>query len=138
MMVVMRWVLIFGLSVGCGSHKGAVSDGAASTDAEDTAVEQDTGPAGPTAGCEDAAEVTWDNWGQSFFRTWCAGCHAADAPDRHGAPQALIFDSEGQVSEHRWLIRDSVLQSGRMPLGGGLPQAEAEILDIYLLCGLSD
>ena len=69
---------------------------------------------------------------------WCAGCHAADAPDRHGAPEAFVFDTEGQVANHRWLIRDSVLESGRMPLGGGLPEAEAEILDLYLLCGLSD
>ena len=138
MMIVMRWVLTLWLLVGCGTDKGAASDDDSSADAEDTAGVQDTGPDGPTAGCEDAAEVTWDNWGQSFFRTWCAGCHAEDAPDRHGAPQTLVFDTEGQVFEHRWLIRDSVLESGRMPLGGGLPQAETEILDLYLLCGLRD
>ena len=138
MMVTMRWVLTLWLFIGCGSDEDAASEGAAQSDAEDTAGQRDTGSAGFLADCEDAADVTWDNWGQSFFRTWCAGCHSADAPDRHGAPETFVFDTEGQVANHRWLIRESVLESDRMPLGGGLPEAEAEILDVYHLCGLRD
>ena len=131
MMLCMRWAMTLWLCVGCG-------DGKATADAEDSAAPADSGAAAEISGCEGVGELSWDNWGRSFFRTWCAGCHAADAPDRHGAPDTIVFDTESQVFDQRTLIRDSVLESGRMPLGGGLPDAEAEILDLYLRCGLDD
>ena len=67
MMVTMRWVLTLWLFIGCGSDEDAASEGAAQSDAEDTAGQRDTGSAGFLADCEDAADVTWDNWGQSSW-----------------------------------------------------------------------
>ena len=69
MMVPMRWVLTLWLFIGCGSDEDAASKGAALSDADDTAVQPDTGSTGSLADCEDAADVTWYNWGQSLCRT---------------------------------------------------------------------
>ena len=80
-------------------------------------------------------EVTWDNWGDSFFQTWCQACHSATAPERYGAPEGLDFDTLEQVQDNAALVRWSVLDADRMPLGGGLFDDEAYLLDLFL-CGL--
>ena len=53
----------------------------------DTAAEVCVGP--------DA--VTWDNWGEDFFTTYCDACHSSRTPDRRGAPEASVFDTEAQT-----------------------------------------
>jgi cytochrome c553 len=78
---------------------------------------------------------TWSNFGESWFVTWCASCHAADAPQRFGAPEALVFDTEAQVKNSLSIIRSSVLGgSPTMPVGGGLPEEDRQALERYLDC----
>jgi len=140
----MHWVLASLLLFGCADDKQpteSVSDVGSEEvpDAvapEDTAADQDTGVDEESTDCDVPDGLNWESWGRSFFRTWCGGCHAANAPNRHGAPESMVFDTEAQVVAHQDMIRLSVLEAGSMPLGGGLPQAEAEVLDLYLRCGL--
>lgn len=135
-MLCMRWVLPSLLFVACGADKGSNEKDSDDPVSQDTAAPQDTGTDEGPADCDLPDGLNWDNWGRSFFRTWCAGCHGADAPNRHGAPESLVFDTEAQVVEHGALIRISVLDSASMPLGGGLPEEDAEMLDLYLRCVL--
>ena len=139
MMLCMHWVLASMVFFGCGAEKS--SDDAVLEETvveQDTAIQQDTGNEAPPSDCDIPAGLNWSNWGRSFFRTWCSGCHGAAAPDRYGAPEWLVFDTEAQVFGHRAMIRSSVLDAESMPLGGGLPGEESELLDLYLRCVLGD
>ncbi|HNC95214.1 MAG TPA: hypothetical protein PKW90_03755 [Myxococcota bacterium] len=83
----------------------------------------------------DGWRPTWSNFGESWFVTWCASCHAADAPQRFGAPEQFIFDSEEQVINNIALIRTVVLGSSpSMPVGGGLPEEDRADVERYLDC----
>ena len=137
MMLCMRWVLTSLLFVACGDDKSPPeppSDDPVQQDTGVSGVQQDTGTDEAPVDCDLPDGFNWDNWGRPFFRTWCAGCHAADAPNRFGAPEWLVFDTEAQVYGHRAIIRSSVLETKSMPLGGGLPPEDSELLDLYLRC----
>ena len=86
--------------------------------------------------CADRYAVTWNNWGQDFFATYCDSCHAADTPDRQGAPEAFTFDTLDEVRTWESAIRESVLVDETMPLGGGLPEDDIVLLQDFLDCGL--
>jgi uncharacterized membrane protein len=77
---------------------------------------------------------TWANFGQAFFLTYCDACHAADSPNRFGAPTEVSFDTESQVTTQAARIRRTVIDMELMPLGGGLPLEDLEHLDNYLSC----
>ena len=138
MMVCMTWVLTSLLWLGCNADQPERVESPEDTSA--TAMVQDSGVAEDSADddipddCEVPEGFDWNNWGRPFFRTWCSGCHAASATERHGAPEWAVFDTEAQVYNHRAAIRVSVLEMERMPLGGGLPQQESASLDLYLRC----
>lgn len=77
--------------------------------------------------CDDG--TTWNGHVDGFFREYCQGCHAADAPDRYGAPEAVTFDTVEDVLARREGVA-SALAAGRMPPGGGVDDAEvARVLD---------
>lgn len=116
------------LLLGCGSPAGS---GAA---AESPAPADD---AGPPAACATAPAVTWDNWGRGFFRTWCGACHSATAQERNGAPESLDLESEARVRALRSSIHRSVLEDHTMPLGGGIPEEDLQLLEVYLSCELA-
>jgi uncharacterized membrane protein len=120
------------LILGCGSGQKPLDDTAFNTEPDDT----DVGETIP-AECAESLPITWDDWGRDFFRTWCGGCHSAETPDRRGAPEAYVFDTEAQVFSHRDIIYWSVLEQDRMPLGGGLVPEEAELLSYYINCVLT-
>ena len=102
--------------------------------ADDTgAVTQDTGAA---ADCDGAYNLTWDNWGSSFFATYCDSCHAASAPNRFGAPDYATFDTEDEARNWAGAIRTTVLEDATMPLGGGVYEDDLFLLEIYLDCDL--
>jgi hypothetical protein len=83
----------------------------------------------------DGWRPTWSNFGEDWFVTWCASCHAATSPQRFGAPEGLIFDTEEQVIDNISLIRTAVLGSKpTMPVGGGLPEVDRAELERYLDC----
>jgi uncharacterized membrane protein len=126
--------LVLGL-VACGINDDPV-DPTASAEVSDTAAssseQEDTG-ADP---CDTAPEVSWSGWAQGFFRGYCTSCHSVDTPDRWGAPEGLDFDSEEDVAGRKQQIQSAVLDSDRMPVGGGVIEADLELLQIFLSCGL--
>ncbi len=90
-------------------------------------------PAEPgDTGCVTAA--TWTNFADGFFASYCRSCHAAAAPDRHGAPVGLDFDTEEQARALTQSIRRTVLDVGTMPPGGGLLDDDLVLLGEWLDC----
>ncbi len=108
------------LVLACNGSDGSSNDDTASVD-----------PA-----CVDLPNVTWENWAQGFFITYCTACHSESSPDRYGAPEGLDFDTEDQVRTLEGLVRSTVLEDGSMPYGGGVYEEDLELLEIYLDCGL--
>ena len=102
-------------------------NGSDGSSGDDTAVD----PA-----CAEQPNVTWENWAQGFFITYCTACHSETSPDRYGAPEGLDFDTEDQVATLAGLVRQTVLEDGSMPYGGGVYEEDLELLEIYLDCGL--
>lgn len=80
--------------------------------------------------------LTWDNWGQSFFAAYCDSCHAAESPNRFGAPEGISFDSAAEVETWASSIETTVLVDESMPLGGGVGEEERYLLTAYLRCGI--
>jgi uncharacterized membrane protein len=80
---------------------------------------------------KDENMVTWENWAQGFFMTWCQACHSATATDRHGAPSGIDFDTETEVMAWKERIVVRVLDQQTMPLGGGLSTEDLELLEQY-------
>ncbi|MDP2317622.1 MAG: hypothetical protein Q8P41_32350 [Pseudomonadota bacterium] len=86
------------------------------------------------AACVGAPAVTWESWGEGFFRTYCNACHAADTPDRRGAPAGVDFDTWAGVTASSARVRARVLEEGTMPVGGGLDPDELALLEVLLTC----
>ena len=80
----------------------------------------------------DTGSVTWDNWGHGFFLTWCASCHSSTAINRNGAPETSVFDTTEQVLDWKERIQIRVVEERSMPVGGGIPQAELDLLVDFL------
>jgi hypothetical protein len=94
-------------------------------------------PADTASACEtddDGAYPTWASFGERFFTGYCDSCHTASAPDRFGAPEAYVFDTEEQVATLSPLVRLVVLDEESMPFGGGVPDEDLLELDRYLAC----
>lgn len=93
------------------------------------------GAAAAIAECETdsgAPSPTWASWGEPFFDTWCQPCHATDTPQRYGAPVGVSFDTEAATQQQASAIRSSVLEQGRMPVGGGLSEGDRARLAAWL------
>ncbi len=89
--------------------------------------------------CATLPDVTWDAWGDGFFRTYCTACHSsANTAARSGAPEGIDFDSEGAVRAHATDVRRVVLENGTMPVGGGVYPEDLVLLEVFLACGLKD
>lgn len=91
-------------------------------------------PADTPAACAPDPDVTWETFGAGFFAGRCAGCHGADAPDRFGAPAAVVLDTEADVIAHRDAVARTVLTDGTMPPAGGLTDTERARLAAWLAC----
>ncbi len=86
--------------------------------------------------CVDAPAATWDSFGRGFFTQHCTVCHAADSPDRHGAPPGVTFDSEAEVVALRDRILDRATgDEPTMPPTGGVSEDDRFLLERYLHCG---
>lgn len=109
----------------------------------------DSGVAGDSAGADSADPggldcteeqavygLTWTNWGAGFFATYCDSCHAADTPDRFGAPEGVSFDTLGEVRDWEQRIRVRVLDEATMPRGGGVYDEDLLLIEAFLDCGL--
>jgi len=89
--------------------------------------------------CATLPDVTWDAWADGFFRTYCTACHSsANTTARSGAPEGLDFDTEASVRAHAADVRRVVLETGTMPVGGGVYAEDLVLLEVFLACGLED
>lgn len=84
--------------------------------------------------CASVATPGWDGWARGFFTTWCQGCHASGAGDRHGAPEGVVFDTEAEARAQAARIRARVLEQQDMPVGGGVYPDELARLEAWLDC----
>ena len=110
---------LLSLLVGCGD--GAIEDTGAAV----------VGP------CDTGLNVTWDNWGHGFFRTYCTSCHSIQSPNRYDAPEGIDFDTEAEVAQWAASIKNAVLVTETMPVGGGVYEDDLALLERYLDCGLA-
>ena len=86
--------------------------------------------------CNDAPNVTWDNWAQSLFITHCQGCHASSAPYRYGAPEDIHFDYESITVDQAERIWVRVIDEETMPPAGGILDDDLYLLEIWLRCNV--
>ena len=96
--------------------------------------------AGESAGggnglCLDAPTVTWENFGEPLIVENCQSCHGSAAGDRHGAPDAVTFDSYEEVITWREsILRVTDPDTRTMPPGMALAERDRELLEIWLTC----
>jgi hypothetical protein len=86
--------------------------------------------------CEEGYDLSWSNFGQGFFLTYCNSCHSEASPNRFGAPEGVDFDTETQALAWRDRLEIVVLEEESMPLGGGVFTDDLYLFEIYLECGL--
>jgi uncharacterized membrane protein len=123
-------VMVTGFSLlGCGGE-------------EDPSTPMSNSSSGST--CPPASTLTYDNFGQTFFATYCVRCHGSDkvAADRHGAPTGYNWDEYESIALHASEI-DAMAAGGprqvnrAMPPGDPLPSdAERRELGQWLACEL--
>lgn len=91
-----------------------------------------------TSDCSPESVLTWDTFGDAFFRTWCTVCHSTQVTDigRQGAPVGVDFDTWEGVVENLGTIQAFALGAEPlMPPAGGVPEADRLLLEEYLTCG---
>ncbi len=82
-------------------------------------------------------DLTYESFGKSFIQRHCQTCHASNAKDRRGAPEASALDEHDDVIA--WIDRIYERSTGEnpsMPPGpDDPPEAEREALEEWLACG---
>lgn len=81
-------------------------------------------PAKPVDPEKPGTTVTYTNFAQALFQTKCGGCHSAG----RGAAAIWTFNGLASVTTNQARIRQAVLVSKSMPLGGTLSAAELKSL----------
>lgn len=86
--------------------------------------------------CDTAADVTYAEFGESFLRQHCQGCHSSTSTNRQGAPTSVSFDSVDDV----WRLSQDILrvtasESPTMPPAWTLEEEDVEMLRWWLECG---
>jgi uncharacterized membrane protein len=85
--------------------------------------------------CADEPVLTWDTFGDAFLRTNCQGCHASTAPDRHGAPEDVTFDTRDEsLAQRDRILARSAGAAPTMPPGGGVDEVDRGKLTVWLTC----
>ena len=77
---------------------------------------------------------TYDNWMKGFLEGKCQSCHASTAPNRHGAPTDVFFDTEEAANEWRERIYITIFEEESMPPSGGVTLDERVLLEQWLEC----
>ncbi len=98
--------------------------------------QQSTTPSTQDGDCSDLPGVTWENWGQGFYLTYCDICHTADAPNRYGAQIDLVMDTLDQVRERAERSRYRVVELADHPDGGGIVDDDLVLYEVFLDCAL--
>lgn len=81
----------------------------------------------PGGGTVNAENVTYKNFGASFFASKCNACHAAGGA---GSAQ-FVFSGYTSIKNNSDRIRNAVLVARTMPQGGSLTEAERSLLDAW-------
>ena len=86
--------------------------------------------------CDTAADVTYAEFGESFLRQHCQGCHASTSTNRQGAPSTIYFDTVEDV----WrlsadILRVTTSEIPTMPPAWTLEEHDIEMLRWWLECG---
>lgn len=111
------WLLMVGL--GCEEIPAEVSD---------------TGEVDPD--CVDAQLVTYNNFGESFMKHSCQGCHASTAPNRFEAPEDVTFDDlESVWAQSEVILAVASGSAPTMPPQGGVTELQRTKLIWWLRCG---
>jgi uncharacterized membrane protein len=86
--------------------------------------------------CEqDPPLQSWETFGRGFVTTHCQGCHASTAPNRYGAPENVVFDSQEQtVGFKSEILATAALDAPTMPPTGGTSENDRMRLRIWLEC----
>ncbi|HEY6559327.1 MAG TPA: hypothetical protein VI072_18710 [Polyangiaceae bacterium] len=102
-----------------------------------SACGSDSSSTGEPLTCGSDANLTYENFGQPFFLSWCSGCHGADLREneRAGAPPQLNFDELETIRTHSERILDRAVTHTTMPPAGGPPEDERRRLGEWLACG---
>ncbi|MGH7284184.1 MAG: hypothetical protein ACRELY_21875 [Polyangiaceae bacterium] len=81
--------------------------------------------------------VTYDNFAQDFFDTWCQSCHAANQTNRNGAPDDIFFDTRDDIYRLRSQVyAQAAGTNSSMPIGAhGPSDSDREKLADWLACG---
>lgn len=77
---------------------------------------------------------SYEEWTEGFLKGKCQPCHAANSPNRYGAPENIFFDSE-EASLY-WIssIERTTLERETMPPSGGVTEDEKELLRRWIDC----
>ena len=99
-------------------------------------------PTGSTCPTDNAP--TYQSFGQSFFTTYCTGCHSSESSNRHGAPSDQNYDTEDQIRSHASDIdleaafgpkaKNSSMPDMSGPVHSEPTEAEREMLGQFLAC----
>ncbi len=86
--------------------------------------------------CDDALNLDWVNFGESFFIQNCNGCHHSETPDRYGAPDYATFDTPDEVWSQKGMVLSTAGgENPSMPPNGGTTETDRLKLEIWLTCG---
>lgn len=96
---------------------------------------KDKGSDSADAYCLDAPTVTWESHGEALLTQWCQPCHAADAPNRHGAPEGVTFDTEAEALSFRErILAVATSEDPTMPPSILVPDEDLYRLEVWLRC----
>ena len=82
---------------------------------------------------EECTGPSYEDWAEGFFLGKCLPCHSQDMRETFGAPDIDMHSFE-TILDNLSIIHNSVLESERMPPGGGLSQEERSLLEQWLEC----
>jgi uncharacterized membrane protein len=86
---------------------------------------------GCTEQCPDGP--SYEAWAEGFFLSKCQPCHAPHAREIFEAPD-IELGTHADLLDQLDVIRTSVLETQRMPPGGGLSEDERMLLEQWLDC----
>ena len=93
-------------------------------------IDQATCPPGGT-------KLTYANFGEQFFVTYCDSCHSAETSLRKGAPEDYVFASRADIVQHkdRVFARSAGTNDSMPPGPDDPPIDERDKLAEWLVCG---
>jgi uncharacterized membrane protein len=86
--------------------------------------------------CADEPSASWESFGSGFVTQYCQTCHASTTPDRHGAPEEVVFDTAADVWARKAQVLEVTLsEPASMPPQGGVTDDDKAMLRAWLECG---